>query len=129
MGKKSNRWLIILVVVLILLILIVVANSTPLIKMFNNSPKASTLDVITNPENYLNQNISLQNVFITFQIYDPFTGSEGYMIATTRGDGNWVYLPISYSDSIVCTHYDLEGMVKKTSKGYFFEATRAICLK
>ena len=68
----------------------VLIDSTTLKDFFSSPKEISSLQLINTPENYLGQNLSLHNVFVTIHL-SP--GDPRFKIAAPKEDGNWVYIP------------------------------------
>lgn len=122
--KKRNKSLWILVIIL-LIAGFIWANDSGYINFSKTSDKEFRLDVLKNPEKYLGQDITLKSA----TVINSFM--SGPIILENKEDGNNIEMSISYSEgfSPFCTLYDLEGQIKKSGTGYYFEAKEVVCLK
>ena len=99
-------------------------------KLSSNSP--SLFDLIKNPENYENEEVSYRRAVIKMSDggYYGLRKEIGYVytIKTQEEDGTWIAFPVHYNRSLVIyNHYDLKGIVKKHESGtYYLELNRVV---
>ncbi len=97
----------------------------------------SGLDIISNPEQYIDKEVTIKDAFIG--------GYKRSHLGIEEEDGNWVYLKYNYYRKIRCVFADLtgtfriidgreNGLIQIDSAGneidkeeYYFDVTKAVC--